>query len=340
MNAPNSSPLNLRSEGDKSNIVKSSSKTTNLENDSQVSKYSQKIKDQTTYLEGLTFLSTEQSEQYKSTIKDIYVKFEEAMTSLQNTITVESLNKSKLLDNLGKDLPQEDIDRIYYVHCEQDVKDTPGKRKNKVVASIQKLGKESKEYKLALEYRLVKYRTQLTNFFKSYASNNIREISEVKVNQVNQFFDNLKHQLYSSAIYQSELENVEKAKAKLASKKLRLQRAREKAKTLQFVVKTGVIAVLEGTVSQTRKEIISQFDQAVNYTNSELEFLRNEDEKFDPRTNVKDYEKLVENVNDLLRIKTGTIEEDNSDSIQTDINPKFLQSLAAVLGSQSLSNAA
>lgn len=291
-----------------------------MANNISIMRIEEQIKKQEVKLAESMLFPTEQESEFKQSVENIARNFEQAVKTFQDSITVEFLKKANLLEKLGKDLPQEDIDKIYYVHCAQDVKDTPGKRKNKVVKVIETLGSDSKEYKLALEYRVAKYKIELTNFFKSYASNNIRKTAELNTHKVSQSVTAVRSDLDNSTTYKAEIEKVEMLRARRASEKLRKDRAREKAKALEAAAKAGVIAVLDDSVSQTRKDLIDQFDRAVRHTQAELEIMKQQNADFNPYNNVEDYKELVANV--MLLLETNK-EEDSQPTQENTSEPSF-----------------
>ncbi|MGB5633575.1 MAG: hypothetical protein WBM86_12480 [Waterburya sp.] len=52
----------------------------------------------------------------EESVKEITASFETQIKAFQDLMTPEFLEKQELLKDLGKDLPVEDIDKIYFVH--------------------------------------------------------------------------------------------------------------------------------------------------------------------------------------------------------------------------------
>lgn len=234
-------------------------------------------------------------------VNDITASFESQIKLFQDLITEEFLEGQDLLKDLGKDLPAEDIDKIYFVHGENpDINSKASERKKEVVKFLSTRSKTSNEYKLALNFRIAKYKTEVAKFIKSYINTHIRLVAQRNSEAVNQPVIEVRTNIDNSAKYKAEMENVLRLKAKRASEKLEKTRKLEKARAMKAVAKAGIIAVLDNCVSEARAKLIKQFDYAVIVTQDQLEQLGKKIEGFDPKSNVEHYQQLVKNVFEIL----------------------------------------
>lgn len=233
-------------------------------------------------------------------VEKIKASFETQINAFQDLITKKFLEDVGLLKDLGKDLPIEDIDKIYFVHGEGKLEETVGNKRKAVAKIIEKRSKKSNEYNLALNYRIAKYKTEVAKFIKSYMNAHIRLIAKQNDANINQPVNDIREKIDNSAQYKEEMAKVLQLKAKRASEKLEKTRKLEKARAMKQVAKAGIIAVLDNCVEEAKRKLNQQFDNAVALTKSEMDKLSNQIEGFAPKTNVEHYKLLVKNVLEIL----------------------------------------
>lgn len=286
-------------------------------------KLTEQIEKQAKKLQQFKIVDDKEKPQLKGQITKISNSFDTLVQKLKDQITIEFLQTAELLDDLGKDLPQEDIDKIYYVHCEVNEGDTPGKRKGKVVKILNDrekegfLGEDSKEYKLALEHRIAKYKKQIARFINAAINSKITLAAKKNIATVEKPANDIRTELDSLASYKAEMEKVAQLKANRASEKLRKDRARERVKAINAVAKAGIVAVIGGCIDETRRKLNQRFDDAVNLAKSEMAKLSQEIEGFNPKRNVEHYQMLIDNVMALL--ETGDYKQEPVQE-NTDVN--------------------
>ena len=197
------------------------------------------------------------------------------------------------------------------------------KRKGKVVKILNDrekegfLGEDSKEYKLALEHRIAKYKKQIARFINAPINSKITLAAKKNIATVEKSANDIRTELDSLASYKAEMEKVAQLKANRASEKLRKDRARERVKAMNAVAKAGIVAVIGGCIDETRRKLNQRFDDAVNLAKSEMAKLSQEIEGFNPKRNVEHYQRLIDNVMALL--ETGDYKQEPVQE-NTDVN--------------------
>lgn len=249
----------------------------------------------------LKIVESDNKEDLSKAVNEITASFESQIATFQEFITVEFLEGQDLLKDLGKDLPAEDIDKIYFVHGDNpNINSKASERKKEVVKFLSTRSKTSHEYKLALNFRVAKYKTEVAKFIKSYINTHIRLVAQRNSEAVNQPVVEVRSKIDDSAQYKTEMEKVLKLKAKRASEKLEKTRKLEKARAMKAVAKAGIIAVLDNCVEEARRKLNEQFNNAVVVTRTQMEVLSQKIEGFDPKSNVEHYQQLVKNVLEIL----------------------------------------
>lgn len=260
----------------------------------QVAKIKEKLAD-------VKYVPSDKEANLTTEIEKIKTSFESQINNFQDLINKEFLEEAGLLKNLGRDLPVEDIDKIYFVHCEGATVDSKfNDRRKAVVKFLEDVHKNSNEYKLALNFRIAKYKAEISKFIKSYVNAHIRLAIRHNDATINESVDRVRAKIDNSVQYKAEMDKVRQLQADRASEKLEKDRKLEKAKAMKQIAKAGIIAVLENCVKESKKKLNLQFDNAVALTRSQMKRLSEEVEGFDPKSNVEHYKMLVKNVYEMI----------------------------------------
>ena len=241
-------------------------------------------------------------------------------------------------ERLGRDMSEEDVDKMLIVYGECSVAELDNlslaKKRGKVVKMIEDLGgKDCREYDLATKTRVASLQDKLVEALKGDVLGKLREAATNKIEQNNQPLEKKRKDLANLEDYKKEQELIEQAQAEQAIRQTRKKRAAKRKAAINFAAGAGVSAALDNCVGQTRENLLSNFDNAVNLTKAAMNERVQENK--DPQSEASEIrEEVLETIKknskyQLLEIKMGS--GNVSNSTQAALNASTAGNISQVL---------
>lgn len=236
---------------------------------------------------------------------------------LQNTINFEKIEEAKLNTKLGRDLSEDDVNMLLIAYDEDcpsvsELADMPlAKKRTKATQLIKDLS-GTEEYNLAKEQRVASIKNKVVVALKSGINKTVNETIKKCVEKNDQPVEVLSSQLAQNEFYQEELEKIEQAKLEKEIREIRKKRARKRTAVNSAITQAAISAVVDNCIIDTKRNIIAQYDNAVEVAkvaNKQLLEAGKDTDKVE-----EDYKELTETVRlqlkkdkyNLSEIKVGS----------------------------------
>lgn len=229
-------------------------------------------------------------------IAKLVQSFDSLIGTLANDIKLDIID-TELGQRLGKDMSEEDADKMLIVYSECSAQDLDewslAKKRSKVVKLIEEFGKDDcKEYDLATKTRVASLKNKLVKAVKAEVLDKIGEAVDNKVKDNNKDVEQKRQDLAKTEEYKKELQAIEQAKAEKAVRDVMKKRESRRRSAMSAVARAGVSTVVDNCVEQTRQNINAQFDNAVNVARVSKKQL--EAKGKDPVNNSEHYKEMEE----------------------------------------------
>ena len=253
-------------------------------------------------------------------IAKIVHSFESLIGTLANDIKLDIID-TELGERLGKDMSEEDADKMLIVYGEGSAQDLDewslAKKRSKVVKLIEEFGKDDcKEYDLATKTRVASLKNKLVKALKAEVLDKIGKAVDKKVKDNNKDVEQKRQDLAKTEEYQKELQAIKQAQAEQAIRQTKKKRAARRKTAIDAAAEAGISATLDNCVQKTRENILSNFDNAVNLTKAAMNERVQENK--DPQSEASEIrEEVLETIKEnskyqLPEIKTGSDNVSNS----------------------------
>ena len=251
------------------------------------------------------------------------------VNELQNTIDFKKIEEAKLSTKLGRDLSEDDINMLLIAYDEDcpsvsELVELPlAKKRTKATQLIKDL-EGTPEYELAKEQRVASIKNKVVVALKSGINKTVSETIKGCVKQNDKPVEALSNELAQDEFYQEELQNIKDAQLEKEIRDIRKKRARKRTAVNSAITQAAISAVVDDCIMDTRRNIMAQYDNAVDVakvTNKQLI----EDGKDTDKVK-EDYKELTETVRlqlkkdkyNLPEIKVGsdTVKEQEREASQ------------------------
>ncbi len=243
-------------------------------------------------------------EEIEKKINQILKGFNGLIDTYADDIKDDIIN-TELGEKLGKELSEEDVDKMLIIYEKATASDLKNwsltHKRNKVVKIIAEQEDACKERDLAINIRVASLKTELMNSLKTEVVKQIRSTVQTKIAEYEKPVEQKREELAQTKEYQQEQEAIKQAKADKVARDLIKQRESQRKSAYTAVAKAAVSAVQDKCVQQTRENIIAQYDNAVDLTQSLDAQLKEKDTNFNPVNNQEHYEEIEEMVLEGLR---------------------------------------
>ena len=229
---------------------------------------SESKKDWKERLQELKLFEETKLEEIGNKINELEGVVNKIVDELQNTINFEKIESAKLNTKLGRDLSEDDLNMLLLAYDEDcptvsELVDLPlAKKRTKATQLIKDLP-GSDEYNLAKEQRVASIKNKVVNALKSGINKKVDETIKGRVRQNEEPVEDLSNQLAHHEFYQEELEKIEQAKLEKEIRDIRKKRARKRTAVNSAITQAAISAVVDDCILDTRRNIMTQYDNAV-----------------------------------------------------------------------------
>lgn len=281
-------------------------------------------------------LTSQKENNYKNIddgIKKLVQSFNGLIDTLANDIQLDIID-TELGQRLGKDMSEEDADKmlIVYGECSPQELDewSLAKKRAKVIKLIETFGaEECEEYDLATKTRVASVKNKLVRAVKAEVLDKVSEAVKNKVKDNNKDVEIKRKDLANTDEYQKEIRAIEQAQAEAAIRKTKKKRAAKRNIAINAAAEAGVSAKLDMCVEQTRANILSNFDNAVQLTEASMKEFEKEGKQ--PSEHAEEIrEEVLETIKDNRLYQLSEIKIGSDDVPQNNIvNQAIRQSVGA-----------
>jgi hypothetical protein len=199
-------------------------------------------------------------------IKHLVKQFDQVIDDLAKEIRLDIKDVK-----LGKDLTEEDADKMLIIHAESTIEElnewSLAKKRSKVVKILEEMKPDCEEYALATKTRIASLKDKLVRTVKAEVLEKIDKVVAVKLEENDKDVAQKRLDLDNTAEYQKEKQALEEAKAEKVIREVFKKRASRRKSAYNAVALAAVSAVADSNVIKTRENIISTFDNAVTLAN-------------------------------------------------------------------------
>ena len=220
-------------------------------------------------------------------------------------------------ERLRKDLSEDDIDMLLITY-DEDISDVPelvnlssSQKRAKVTQLIKELP-DTQEYQLAVEQRVASIKNKVIDALKSGIKRKVDETIKGCIQQNEQSVQAISDKLAENEFYQEEAARIKEAQLEREIRDIRKKRSRKRTAAMSAVTQAAISAVVDGCIIDTKRNILAQYDNAVEVAKEANKQLMEAGK--DPDQVKDDYKELTETVLQQLKkdryrlseIKAGT----------------------------------
>ena len=242
--------------------------------------------------------------QIEQKINELEGDVNQIIDELQKTITFEKIKDTKLGTKLGRDLSEDDVDMLLITY-DEDVSDvselvnlSSSQKRTKVTQLIKELP-DTQEYKLAVEQRVASIKNKVIDAVKSGIKRKVDETIKECIKQNDRSVQAISDKLAENEFYQEEAARIKEAQLEREIRDIRKKRSRKRTAAISAVTQAAISAVVDGCIIDTKRNILAQYDNAVEVAKVANKQLIEAGKN--PDTVKDDYKELTETVLQQLK---------------------------------------
>ena len=234
-------------------------------------------------------------------IAKINAKFQQLVDAEMAKITAETINDS----DLGSDLDEADLTRILVVNGEYTSNMTLEDKQQAIVQVIQKLGKDSPEYQMAVTRRVELTKAKRVNELKSKITKKTGQVAKDVVNRGKVEVTQSGKKVFGQAEYIEAASEIAAAEGDRLYNKLMAKRQKDRDRVYKVIDRGVTAAVTDGCYKTYLNSIIDRANTVAQVSSRSISDAISE--RKSPTTNAQDYAEVLANVTEAMKDESPSV---------------------------------